>query len=447
MVINFPGREQFERHSFLRELIPELRTRCDWLFDKIVFVFLDDYTTPRVSVQMQRVLNRVIFQRSSEFVFKIATEAATTFVAEDSSGKLLQDGDDYRLIDMGEESLFMSESERQSFLNDIFSKRMARDPRLGDEVRTLPTLLGSLGMSKTAFARLLRSESSENPAAFQHQSQLRGAAKKKALYCGQDVFTALWSGDTRLMIQLMQDVVDAEITRSTPQFMSITVSGETQDRVFRNRGGQWLEQQRRNLPTDQKQFDQSVEEHIKDHPEFSLSGSSFGSHLKAIVEAFKTAARAELLGSTYVMIENGRKREVPRMAFRIEITDEFRLSEMAAVIYRDLIRYGIFMRDARGKSIRGAMVPRLYLRRLLLPYCVLPLSKRDSVSMSCEWFIKLLLEPDRFAVEWLSHRSNRGSRQDSQLTMKFLTETNDESSNPAESQYDDLSDEDEREGN
>jgi hypothetical protein len=40
-------------------------------------------------------------------------------------------------------------------------------------------------------------------------------------------------------------------------------------------------------------------------------------------------------------------------------------------IYGDLLKYAIFLRDSRGKSARGAVVPRLYLRRLLLPLYVL----------------------------------------------------------------------------
>jgi hypothetical protein len=438
--VQFPGQVLFEQHSFLRDLIPALREKCSWVSDRMVFVFLDDYTTPRVSEPMQRVLNRVVFQRSSDFVFKVATEAATTFVAEDSSRKLLQDGDDYKLIDIGEESLFMSEKEREGFLGEVFSRRLSRDPRVGDSCRNLPSLLGRLGMSKTAFARLLRSESPKDQTQVQLQAQLRGAARRKALYCGHDVFTGLWSGDTRLMIQLMQDVVDAEISQTGASSVVQTVSGETQDRAFRNRGGQWLEQQRRNSPTDPQQFDKTARDYANSSAGFRLSGASFGSHLKAIVEAFKTAARAELFGPTYVMTENGHSREVPKMAFRIEITDEFRLSDMAAAIYRDLIRYGLFMRDARGKSIRGAMVPRLYLRRLLLPYCVLPLSKRDSVSMSCEWFSKLLLTPDQFSLDWIDQRFAKNADSRDQLLMPFADAGNDlQSGAVVEPEYDDIS--------
>src|SRR5262249_31395309 len=111
-----------------------------------------------------------------------------------------------------------------------------------------------------------------------------------------------------------------------------------------------------------------------------------------------------LIGPTYRIREGAGSREVPRMAFRIEIVDEFRIDGLALEIYRDLIRYGLFMRDSRGKSIRGAFVPRLYLRRLLLPYCTLALSKRDSVQLKCSEFMQLLLAPDAFKAAFVTKR-------------------------------------------
>jgi len=398
----FPGRSEFGHHAWLKRMVPLMRGACPWLGDRIVFFFVDDYTTPRLSLSMQRALNRIFFQRSHEFVFKIATEAATTFLSEDLTGKALQDGDDYRLVDLGEEALFMTDSERAAFLSEVFAKRLASDQRIATEGRTLAGLLGSSGKSKTAFARLLRSEERE-PSEVTKVGSLRGATKRRALYHGQDVFCCLWSGDTRIMIQLLQDVVDAGTVNDTA-ILTKRIDEEDQDRAFRNRGSQWLDMQTRNQPSNPKVVKALLDTADGSHGFRELAGGSYGSHLKAIVEAFKESARLELLGPVYVMKENGRSREVPKMAFRIEITDEFRLDGLATEIYRDLIRYGLFMRDARGKSVRGAMVPRLYLRRLLLPYCVLALSKRDSVAMSCEWFRSLLLHPDTFMESWQRHR-------------------------------------------
>ncbi len=203
----FPGRTDMSHHAWLKRSVPSLRRACSWIAQRVVLCFIDDYTTPRLPENMQRYLNRIFFQRSAEFVFKIATEAATTFLPEDSTGKALQVGDDYRLIDLGEEALFMTDAERASFLNEVFSRRLASDPRVHSDVRTLAGLLGALGKSKTAFARLLRSPEIPTETTVKAIS-LRGATKRKALYFGHDVFSSLWSGDTRILIQLMQDLVE-----------------------------------------------------------------------------------------------------------------------------------------------------------------------------------------------------------------------------------------------
>jgi hypothetical protein len=189
----------------------------------------------------------------------------------------------------------------------------------------------------------------------------------------------------------------------------VPLDDELQDRVYRDKGGGWLDAQTRNSPTHPDEVQKAVEP----LPDYSFAGGSYGAHLKAVVEAFVFAARQKLLGPAYRM---GR-RLVPRMAFRIEITDEFRLEGLAGLLYSDLIRYGLFMRDSRGKSVRGAMVPRLYLRRLLLPYCTLALSKRDSVSMSCEQFVGMLMFPDRFKSSFPRTRPRMRASDPDQLSL------------------------------
>lgn len=419
--ISFPGRALLSHFGWLRTLVATVRGACSWAGQRRVFIFIDDYTTPRVSPSMQRILNRLWFQRSDEFVCKIATEAATTFVPEDASGKLLQDGDDYQMVDLGEESLFMSEAERLEFLEEIFRKRLQLDDRIPTTLASLGDLLGASGVSKTEFARRLRDHPSAEEAPV--VSERRGATRPQALYHGSDTFAALWSGDTRTMIQLLQDLIDEAPTEGTAtegrRRLESGIHQELQDRVLRNRGGQWLQAQTRNRPSDRAALERQLAEHRRRNPTYDLTGGSFGAHLKAIVEAFKTAARSLLFGPVYVMTENGNTREVPRMAFRIEIVDEFRLGNLAREIYKDLIRYGLFLRDARGKSVRGAMVPRLYLRRLLLPYCTLPLSKRDSVALQCRDFEKLLLHPDLFRQEKGEQRRDSQADASKQYTIPF----------------------------
>lgn len=433
----FPGFKDFSKHTWLPRLISMARQFCVWIESKPVFIFIDDYTTPRISVQMQKALNRLFFQRSSEFVCKIATESATTFISKDSTGKVLQDGDDYQLIDIGEESLFMSKDERHWFLNEVFQRRLSLDPRIPQSAHTLEGLLGHLGIKKLEFARRLR-QRIENGHSTQEAvptgSQRRGPTRPKVLYHGFEVFAELWSGDTRTMIQLVQELVAS--ATSTGSSTEVPINSEFQDRVVRNRGGQWIEAQTRNQPTDLKAFKKGLEEQCSTDAAYKLTGGSYGSHLKAIIEAFVKAARQLLLSPMYrIKNKTGKFREVPRMAFRIEVTDEFRVEGLAKEIYKDLIRYGMFMRDARGKSVRGAFVPRLYLRRLLLPYATLALSKRDSISMDCKSFTQLILSPDKFAEKFVRYLEHSPQSDGIHVQLSFFDNSREPEFDPL---YDDL---------
>jgi hypothetical protein len=241
------------------------------------------------------------------------------------------------------------------------------------------------------------------------------------------------------MIQLISDVVDqaCEATHDNPPPNQITVpiDGVRQDLVFRNRGGEWLSSHARNVPTEPSLVKDGLAHLQGMDPKYRLCGE-YGDHLKAVVEAFVAAARKLLLGPTYTIREGEKDREVPRMAFRLEILDEFRIDGLAREIYRDLVRYGLFIRDSRGKSVRGTFVPRLFLRRLLLPYSALALSKRDCVPLTCEAFKWLLLTPDAFKANFAAGSAGAIS-QAGQLTLLSL-----ELPPIPEAAYDDLNDRD-----
>lgn len=431
----FPGYPEMCQHRWLPRFFQQAAELCPWIGRRPVLLFIDDYSTPRVAVSMQRVLNRLLLQRSASFLAKLATEASRTFVSEDSSGKTLEDGDDYQLVDMGEESLFLPDRERLAFLREVFSRRLAVDPRIPKDGNSLSALLGRMPLSKTEFARRLRDRSDDQTEdahpVVEGGSQRRGASRARVHYFGENVFSDLWSGDTRTMIQLITDVVDqasdAHRNAGKPNTITLPVSSDVQDRAFRNRGGEWLNAHTRNEPTDPEEMQKQLTRLRRHTPDYSLQGT-YGDHLKAVVEAFAAAAKELLFGPTYAIREGATLREVPRMAFRLEIIDEFRIDGLAREIYSDLIRYGLFMRDNRGKSVRGAFVPRLYLRRLLLPFCTLPLSKRDSVQLTCERFTELLLQPDLFRANFAARRT--GGPSPDQISMFSI-----EPANPA---YDDL---------
>jgi hypothetical protein len=117
-----------------------------------------------------------------------------------------------------------------------------------------------------------------------------------------------------------------------------------------------------------------------------------GDRLVDIVEAFGNVA------ASYVRHRDSKNEDgnPPHQASRIEPYEDPNLTGDARDIYNDLLRYSVFLEDVRGKSRRGLVVRRLYLRRFLIPFFRLTFSKRDSLSLSVDELRELLLEPKRF---------------------------------------------------
>ena len=275
----FPGYSELCQHRWLPYFIQQARACCSWIGSRTVLLFIDDFSTPRVSPSMQKVLNRLLLQRSSEFLAKVATEAWSTFVPEDSSGKNLQDGDDYQFVDMGEESLFLPDSQRLAFLDQVFTRRLSLDPRMPSGQPTLRALLGRLDLSKTEFARRLRlshgGKLTGDQLPVQGKSQRRGRSRARVLYFGEDVFANLWSGDTRTMIQLISDVFEQTSQaagRSGQDKISLPVDAAIQDRAFRDRGGEWLNSHTRNEPTDPQKMKEGLKQIQEQQHGYTLCG-------------------------------------------------------------------------------------------------------------------------------------------------------------------------------
>jgi hypothetical protein len=117
-----------------------------------------------------------------------------------------------------------------------------------------------------------------------------------------------------------------------------------------------------------------------------------GDRLVDVVEAFGNVA------ASYVRHRDSKNEDgsPPHQASRIEPYEDPNLTGEARDIYNDLLRYSVFLEDVRGKSRRGLVVRRLYLRRFLIPFFRLTFSKRDSLSLSVDDLRELLLDPKRF---------------------------------------------------
>lgn len=120
-----------------------------------------------------------------------------------------------------------------------------------------------------------------------------------------------------------------------------------------------------------------------------------GKKLVSIVEAFGEVSHSHI---KYLNSRN-ETGNPPKQASRIEPYESFSLSPEAQQLYDELLRYAVFIQDFRGKSRRGNVVPRLYLRRFLIPHFKLTFSSRDSIELEPEDFEKFLTHPKAFERE------------------------------------------------
>ncbi|MCK4828776.1 hypothetical protein KA005_74280, partial [bacterium] len=327
--------------NLLRETIP-------WLKNRPIYLFLDDYSLPKVSAPLQRSINRVVFDRSENCYFKISTESVTTIEPYDADGKLLEEAREYDLIDLGDYFLFANQEDRYKFLTGIINNRLRQSEGIHRSYHDIAKILGNTPYSNNKIARDI-------------------VAKKRVYYHGIGTFVDLCSGDISHMLRLARDIfaqVGGPGHFRKPRGKLVPVPADKQNRAIRRFGASFLNQ----LET--------------------ITGT--GPHLRRIVEAFGEVAHFQLCN----MKSKNLKNNPPKQAFRIEMRSrpEFQDPNVSG-LYSNLLRYGAFIRDVRGKSQRGVVVPRLYLRRILIPTFRLTFSQRDNVGMEADEFLYLLREP------------------------------------------------------
>lgn len=325
-----------------------LRGNVVFLADRPIYFFIDDYSEPKITDDLQENLNRLLVHRSGDIYFKISTESPVSFVPRDLDGKSFVEGREYELLNLGIEYIRDDRGAKLKFLQDLFDRRFKEV--MDYPVKSLSDLLGDSERNENKIARGIRSKNKE-PYNF-----------------GRQTLASLFSGDIHYMIRLVGKMVDAaggvDVIRDISSVPLI--DARRQHDTIRIAAGEFLDSVRR-LP-------------------------KYGERLADIISAFGNVAYSYLL-------HRNSKNETgapPHQASRIEPYSALHLDGEAKEIYKELLRYSIFLEDPRGKSRRGEVVPRLYLRRYLIPHFNLTFSRRDSIEVENSDFEKLLLYPQAF---------------------------------------------------
>jgi len=346
---NFEG---FFGPGVMVEACRVLRSTLLFLRDRPFHFFIDDYSSPKISTALQANLNRLLMHRSADAFFKVSTESPVSFVRRDMDGKMFVEAREFYFINLGIQYITGDQDQTSAFIGDLFYRRFLAVQ--GYPVKTLEELLGSCPRNENARARVARKEASES-----EQKQF------SRLY-GHEVVSLMCSGDIHHMIRLVARMVDDFGGPEALLSKGVPIPRHNQHQSIRNAAG-------------------AVMESIRTVPEV-------GPRLADVVAAFGKVAQSYLLHRT--SFNEGK--EQAHQASKVEPYDALRLSEDAEKIHAELLRYSVFIEDPKGKSRRGNVVSRLFLRRSLIPHFGLTFSQRDSVELENAEIELLLTDPDAF---------------------------------------------------
>ncbi|MBU0576909.1 hypothetical protein KJ654_04625 [Patescibacteria group bacterium] len=365
------------RVDFLDILQGQLESYVSWIEQKPIYFFLDDYTIPIVTREVQQVLNPIIFKRRNKLFFKVSTESTNSFERQGLHGKPLELRHDFELIDLATESLHQDFNTKTVLLENIFKPRINRHELFKEKNLGLKDVFGKMSLCNNDLAKQMRESG------------------KRALYYGVNAFVGMWASDIRIMIQMFTEMLrdaNGELEKD-----GLPIPSKIQNKIYRATGGEFLESM--GLVIDPSLW--------KRGPSSTKPGQQYGTHLKDIVEAFVHVSRYELTKGDLV---GNQGRLNPKQAFRLEIIDKFELPDDTKPYLEGLVRWHIFLQDWRGKSVRGMITPRLYLNRILIPFCNLTFSIHDHIQLTNEEFIDLLKNPKKFPGYWHKKREEEKQR-------------------------------------
>ena len=385
----------FAEYDFWGKFLHQIQQHHRFCDGKSFYLFLDDYSSPMINPTMQRILNPVIFRREQDVFFKVSTESTESFVAVGLNEKVLENGPDYKLIDLGSE-LFKSNRDKsrvKDIIVSIFDKRITRSNMFSGHTISLEQILGRSAENNTTRAEKIRSNA------------------EQTVYYGIDVFCDLWSSDIRELIKVFSEMISAQGEDNISKCLAggdiqiPLISPQNQDYILRETGGRLL------YMLADTTNPSRINHTRKDN-------ETYGEHLRQIVSAFQKIAYNDLKTKN----SKNQERTPPKQARKIELTSSGKLCEEAEGYYKGLIRYGVFIQDYRAKSVRGTAAQRLYLRSMLIPYCRLTFSRRDCITMDWTDFERFLLHPEDFADEYIrrSQSANKYGQDEGQTEIQGI---------------------------
>ena len=119
-----------------------LRDTLSFLRNRPIYFFIDDYSIPKVTRDLQANLNRLFMQRSSVCFFKLSTESPVSFAKDDIDEKIYVESREFILQNLGLVYLHAGLATKLTFIEDVFRRRL-RQSKTNFYAKELDELVGS----------------------------------------------------------------------------------------------------------------------------------------------------------------------------------------------------------------------------------------------------------------------------------------------------------------
>ncbi len=366
-----------ENPGFLKDFCRCLNENIPIFKNKNIFFLLDDYSLGKITPALQLSLNRIIFQRNPEFVFKISAEKEAILL-RDVDGPLAPSRTHFE-IDIG--YYFTNPEpteERIKFLTEVFNNRLKWTKDI--KYKKIENILGDTRYKNyKQFAEVL---SGKYIAKKGDDEVLRRPA-----YHGVIHLTEICSGDVAAIISLVQ---------------TIKIEGD----FNLNKSGQ--------KPIDPKKQDAAIKNYSRIFLEQVGGEQKYSGNVRSIAKSFGEMAKWKLLNQP----SRNEGLNTPFQASRLEVYEDLTMDLPTTELYRYLLRYGIFIQEPRGFGQGQTTSRRLYFRRLFLPSFGLSFSRRDCIRLHMKDFIYLLTNPhqakDDFISRWINKLKNEHKKEHEQ---------------------------------
>ena len=284
--------------SLLCEIMPRFREK------KIAFL-IDDYSTHRLSEDVQNILNRVIWERRATHIFKLSSEKHGAELT-DASGASADLARDMIEVDCGKEFLALDDARKTRLGYDFAVELLDNRLKKADYAGTAETLIGESSWPEGTLAKTLVSETS---------------GRTEDQYHGLNCVAAVCSGDVSTLLLIYRRMFeDAGVNKDTTTQIPKTV----QSRAIRSVSRELLE---------------AIKVYFPHGPEMHGIVSHFGNLVRNILEHGREQKKGDA--------------SVPSECPRIEIDRNEgdvveQLSSSQQGLARELVRRAIFVEMEPG---------------------------------------------------------------------------------------------------